>query len=320
MNEDDGEEIELTARPTIGIGKVHTRYNPTSTVTYEFVTNKNEAEVEKVFQEKLEYYNQERLSKKLEPFSEKEIEKMRNSFNILDRQRVYAKNDKGLPEEIAMSVESNGFLPPNQIMYDSMIMLKYMIKDLIHCIEIDEESLIVKSNSYKLEINETSLDRLGFNYLIYNENHTIGNLISDFMKNYFCNSDEFKEEAGLLKYAAYQMVHPLQEKIYICMIPEDISPSHKARVIQKGLGQILNIKSTELRFADLLKKINDLDEADMNRLFCTIIFIRTTNIVINHINSLVKKWSTVSGINETSFIIEDPEDYMDFYSISEPLN
>jgi DNA-directed RNA polymerase alpha subunit len=320
MNEDDGEEVELTARPTVGIGKVHTRYNPTSTVTYEFVSNKNEDEVEHVFQQKLEYLNQERSAKKLEPFSEKEIEKMRSSFNILDKQRVYPKNDKNQPIDIAISVESNGFLPSNQIMYDSMVMLKYMIKDLVHCLEIDEETLIVKSNSYKIEINETSSDRLGFNYLIYNENHTIGNLLADFMKNYFCNSDEFKEEAGLLKYDAYQMVHPLQEKIYIAMIPEDLSKTHKVRIIQRGLGHIFQIKPTELKYADLLKTINELEDADLNRLFCTIVFIRTTNIVIDHINTLIEKWSKLSNIKEPSFLIIDPEDYLDFYSIPEPLN
>lgn len=320
MNEDDGEEVELTARPTIGIGKVHTRYNPTATVTYEFVANKDKEEIEKVFQEKLAYFNQERLAKKLEPFSEKEIEKMRSSFNILDKQRIYPKNTKNQPIEIAFSVESTGFLPPNQIMYDSLVMLKYIIKDLVHCIEIDENTLIVKSNSYKLEINETSSERLGFNFNIYNENHTIGNLLSDFMKNYFCNSDEFKEEVGLLKYAAYQMVHPLQEKIFLAMIPEDLSDSNKSKVIQRGLSQILKIKPTELRYADLLKTINDLEPHDRNRLYCTIIFIRTTNIVIDHINTLLEKWSKITGIKDTSFEISDPDDYLDFYSIDEPLN
>ena len=55
---------------------------------------------------KIEQLQQERLSKKLNTLSDSEIQKLHNSFNLLDKQRVYTRNENGDPNHFKYTVES----------------------------------------------------------------------------------------------------------------------------------------------------------------------------------------------------------------------
>ena len=61
-DENEGDELELFCKPTIGQGRHKARNNPTGTVTFQFKIDDDD-KVENVFQDKLQYLNKERESK-----------------------------------------------------------------------------------------------------------------------------------------------------------------------------------------------------------------------------------------------------------------
>ena len=62
--------------------------------------------------------------------SDPEIEKLHNSFNLLDKQRVYTRNENGDPNHFKYAVETIGFLNPDQIVIDSVYNLILCLVDL----------------------------------------------------------------------------------------------------------------------------------------------------------------------------------------------
>ena len=99
-----GEEMKINCTPKIGLGKHNSRNDPTGTVKYSFKLDSDR--VEEVFSKKLEYLQKERERKGLNRYNQAEIEKIRNSFNLLDKDRVYEKNENGDPTHFHFSVES----------------------------------------------------------------------------------------------------------------------------------------------------------------------------------------------------------------------
>jgi DNA-directed RNA polymerase subunit L len=139
---------------------------------------------------------------------------------------------------------------------------------------------------------------MGFDFHISEENHTIGNLISDYIRRYFVNSEDFGLEKPLLKMASYTMPHPLQEKIIISSVCDDIEsiPSITLKIFSK----ILKVSVETLTPIFTKMTINDIHK-------CLIIacFIKSCNIIISDLNNLKQQWIALTGIRETSFIISD---------------
>ena len=181
LNDDQGEELDLIATPRPGIGLVNSRFTPVGTVSYSFVTDNDNAD--NIFQEKIKYKNKERADKGVKQLSDSEIISIKNSYNLLDKYRVYLKNEFGEPNQFNLRIESIGFLDSEQLFYDSLYTLQLMISDVINAISFDNvESIlnIITSDKLKVENTTDSLD--GFLITIVNENHTLGNLISEYYK------------------------------------------------------------------------------------------------------------------------------------------
>ena len=66
LDDNEGEELDLEAKPTIGNGLINARYTPVGTVSYSFEVD--ESNVESVFNLEVEYKNTERSKKKLHNF------------------------------------------------------------------------------------------------------------------------------------------------------------------------------------------------------------------------------------------------------------
>jgi DNA-directed RNA polymerase subunit L len=316
LKEEEGEEIDVILKPIIGLGKHNSRNDPTSTTTYSFSLD-DDSKIERNFRDFLEYQNKERIEKGLSEYTDEEVIKIRNSFDRLDKYRVFKRQSDGQPMQIQFSVESNGFLLPHQIVFDGLTMLQLLVKDLLNCIhlELKDETLTLTTNTEKMEIRESVSERMGYDFLINEENHTIGNLIADYMRRYFVNSEDFGLESNLLKMASYTMPHPLQEKIIISSVCDDVE--NIPDIVLKTYSKILKVSTDTLTPIFSKLSINDI-----HQYLIIACFIKSCNIILSDLNTLKTQWTSMSGIRENSFVIADFDnaDYMEHLILTSKLS
>lgn len=123
--------------------------------------------------------------------------------NILDRQRNYIKNEYGDPKIIEFQIESiNG------------LSYKYLFTKSIDIIIEKLEKLIEKIGNKEIAIEPVDNCENSFNFKIFGEDDTLGNLIQSLLHNkYIRNNQKFKDYDCL--YVGYICPHPLIDELLI---------------------------------------------------------------------------------------------------------
>jgi DNA-directed RNA polymerase subunit L len=306
-NEDDGEEIDLICKPTIGYGWMNARYDPTGTVSFGFKTAE-EAEVNAIFQNKLAYMNDERKQKKLNPYSEIEVKQLQNSFNLLDKERVFVKNQDGMPRIFEMSIESIGFMRPAQILTSALYMFRLLLADVKNSIEIKTIPNDISIELHpKLTFMKSTINEHGWVIRIHDEDHTLGNVISKYIRMTYN-----KTEDDLLKYVAYKMEHPLINNVDVIITPHLIRDKYMEWIQKTYYGENISQTLQEIGInVDLLSRLSD---ESFYQLVATLIFIRSINMILNDIQKLIQETLELSGENDPIFSIMDSSDYHMKYS------
>ena len=307
----EGDHIDLVCIPTIGQGKQNARYDPTGTVTFQYKVE--ESKIDSVFEKKLAYLKNERKSKNLDEFSNIEIEQLKTSFNLLDKNRVYHRDQNGDPSIFELSVESIGFMNPDQIIFDGISVLYLMVKDVINSINLSviSEMGAVKDSDVNFSVNSkvkisdiTNSDNIGINVNIKNENHTLGNLVSSTVRDYYCG--ERAKEMNLLAISSYKMQHPTIEELDIILVP------HTSITKDQYIKHIYNIVMKDeifLNELDFSKKLETLDIDTIRKVFCTMLFVKSLFIALNKLNDILTEFSELSGVVSTTFNIIDNSEY-----------
>jgi len=291
LNDDEGEEIDLEAKPTIGLGIINARYTPVGTVSYSF--DVDEEKVDDVFNLNIEYKNNERTKKKLNVLSQSEINKMKQSFHLLDKERVFKTNSFGEPNIFKFSVESIGFMNSDQLVLDSFYILELMLRDILNSIDYTQTDDEIKfTYTDKISIEPSYDELLGYFINIQNENHTIGNLISEYYKALYCRNN-----TNIITFASYRMPHPLKERIEIkCKLNNsyDVQTTHK-ELTSELLNRVLpkSHKSKEKQELDIV----------------TIVFMKTIHHILDDIEHVKTQWKRETNIENPSFEILDNESY-----------
>ena len=329
------EEIDIYMKPTVGLGKENSRYCTVGTVSYKF--NINEDKVENVFNQKIEQENKERIDKHLNIFTDEEIENKKNSFMLLDKERIYRANKYNEPNSFNYCVESIGVLPSHQIVYDSLVMLKLQLTDIIKSFTgfIKEDTNILyrnRENTINNKINVyNSIDNLfGYKIVIQNCSHTLGNLINYYINTLFV--DNYKIETGededvrdipnmdsidlntldlrnfnqnSLHSSGYKMPHPLKEetefKLKILDTMGEFEIFEKYTKYSLELNSIYNIESGN---------IANITNTDMKKIIIIYTFVKSIHVINEIITNLLNQWEKETlrvghEINTPSFIIED---------------
>ena len=227
-----------------------------------------------IFNKTITQQNIERNTKGLDPLTENEITQARRSFDRLDAARVYKQNKDGECNSISLSIESVGVYSPLQAFMDSIYVLELMLIDLMNGLTITSD-MIKMNNQYKVyfENNQAVIE-------LQNQDHTIGNLITDFMKrlkiehmtNFEDNKNKilYKTKESLLENATYREVHPLQHVLRFKL------------KIQKSFENIY----------EGIYKNNTWDESTKRKAPYIMIFYKTMQLIVTQLNEL-----------KTSFII-----------------
>lgn len=298
-----GEKIDLVCKPTIGYGSIHSCYCPVGTVSFSF-EERDEDEINTVFKQKIDYMNKEREKKGLQPISSAQKQKLKKSFNLLDRERVYKIDNNGCANSFNFRVESIGFLTSDVLVYDALSMLELKLYDIINSINISykEErgnyNVDINLNENKINIRPTLDSLQGHIIDLFDENHTIGNCITDYMKHLYVLENRI--DSDILKFVTYTMKHPLREQIEIKlklkknMDFKKVYRNTVSKFIQKSVESIYVEKDDEL----IKKKLNLL------------ILYKTILYIIEDINHLKDLWTNLTGIIKTSFNILDEPEYI----------
>lgn len=127
--------------------------------------------------------------------SENMTQPEKTSFNTLEIERVYKKNNNGNPNNYIFSIESIGFYEPLNIVLKGINLLINKLK------YVQNE---FKNKSSKKVISKDIDDQDFFIFIIDNENETIGNLLSTYLT--------YNEN---VLYSGFIIEHPLKKNILL---------------------------------------------------------------------------------------------------------
>jgi DNA-directed RNA polymerase subunit L len=151
------------------------------------------------------------------------------SFLTQENERVYERNEIGDPNTYEFIIDSIGFYEPLKIINKGF---DYLIK---HLENVKNEFLNTKSNIIQ-RIETEDLNSDFYDFLMDNENDTIGNLLSSYLM-----SD------SKVNYCGYVIKHPLRKNIVLRIkLNENNTLDKNVEVILKVIDYII----------DLLNKIN----------------------------------------------------------------
>jgi len=288
----DIQELHLHAQPIVGQPFEHSSFSRICTPFIEFMTTSNENEIEQLFRKKLNSINELRNQKKKNLIEENSNEWIRQKsiFDCIDKQKLYKHNSKGEPNEILLTVESINSIKPEQHIFDSIIWLKLMLKDLNFELNRFEKSKIV-------DINEHDTIKNAINIKLVNHNHTIGNIFNTFGQKLFIDNLEMPVLGNSLQFMSYKAPHPLYEEIVITM---QFSP-------QVDMTEVHNEIISKLKENHDKKRIEVHNFEDENYRLSYILLLKFLNqfILEKYVNPLEEKFSQLTSIKEPTFRIID---------------
>lgn len=198
------EEIHLEARASLGKGREHTRFNPTSQCSYGYTRDPDPVKMKAMFDSWLQ--NQ----KKVDP---KELEKDADRKGVLEREfrsleiyRCYLQDADGEPYSFDFVIETLGTMDVQAIVYDALLAVA-ALTDKYSSMDSGDlpESVDIRPADARLK---------GFDVWFTGEDHTLGNLLQTWI-------DSNKIGAGDITYAGYKIPHPLRDEMVLRIGVED---------------------------------------------------------------------------------------------------
>ena len=162
-------------------------------------------------------------SEKINELTKNMNETEKRSFNTLEAERIYTKNDNGYPDVYQFTIESIGFYEPTYI-------LKMGLKLLMKRLNMIKYELNNK-DSKKIKIVYKD-DNSNFHYfLMDDENETIGNLLQTYIVN---NKN--------VEYCGFVIEHPLKKNILLkIQLNNNNSIENTKLIIEENIDYINNI-------------------------------------------------------------------------------
>lgn len=184
------QEIEFTAKASKNIGSFHSKHNPVSNVAMEHI---------------------------IDPIKMAKVDKNDPSYeNKIQRQVLEDKNGN---KAVKLTIESIGMFPVEELFNKAIDVIIEKLNFL--------EKSIKDENPEKIQIIQFNPIENTNDYIIYNEDHTMGNLIVNHLqKNSKCS------------FAGYKKPHPLEDKIIIRITGNKVKPND---VLIETINQVKNI-------------------------------------------------------------------------------
>lgn len=199
--------LKAEMRATVGLGREHARFIPTSQASYAYTLDTNTERRNQHFERWLVRH------KKVEPDSLKDDEARRSEldreFKSMEIQRIYLVDEKGEPNSFDFQIESIGPMAPRAIVERALLGLIEMCKGFVG----------LDAGDLPESISTVSSDTLmtGFDFTIKNQDHTFGNMIQTWLVEHHVEG----EANPRLNFAGYKIPHPLKDEMLLRIGVED---------------------------------------------------------------------------------------------------
>jgi len=199
--------LKTEMRATVGLGREHARFIPTSQASYSYTLDTNTDRRNQHFEKWLVRH------KKVEPESLKQDEVRRaeldREFKTMEIQRIYKVDEKGEPNSFDFQIESIGPMAPRAILERALLGLIDMCKGYVG----------LDAGDLPESISVTSSDTLmtGFDFIIKNQDHTFGNMIQTWLVEHHVEG----QATPHLNFAGYKIPHPLKDEMLLRIGVED---------------------------------------------------------------------------------------------------
>ncbi len=194
------EGIHIVAKASVGTGRQHARYMPTSQCSYKYTLDDDEERLKEFFDEWLSKHKN--VSNPSSIDGEK-LSALKREFNLMARNRCYKIDAKNEPYSFDFEIESVGILP-----------VQYIIKRACDVIE----TMCAKYSNVKdgelpeeLSITSTQNRSIGFDFLFRGHDHTLGNLFQTWLVENHIDGDAEPK----VTYAGYSVPHPLRDEMVL---------------------------------------------------------------------------------------------------------
>lgn len=199
--------LKVEMRASVGTGKEHARFIPTSQATYGYTLDTNTERRNAYFEKWLITH------KNVEPESLKQDETRRNEldreFKTMQIQRIYKLDENGEPNSFDFQVESIGTMAPRAIVERALIGLTKICAPYLSMDSGDlPDSITVIPSDAQMP---------GFDFLIKGEDHTLGNMLQTWLVENHVDGDATPR----IIFAGYKIPHPLKDEMLLRIGVED---------------------------------------------------------------------------------------------------
>jgi len=211
------EEIHLEAYATLGKGREHTRFNPTSQCAYSYTRDENPQKVKELWIKWL--MEQKKIDvKELEADKERKAI-LEREFRSLEIYRCYKEDADGEPFSFDFTIETLGTMSVQTIVY----------KSLLSIVEMAERYSALDSGDLPdtIDIRPADARLKGYDFWITGEDHTLGNLLQTWLDANKVGKD--------ITFAGYKIPHPLRNEMLLRIGAED-EASARAAIAEAAQG------------------------------------------------------------------------------------
>lgn len=198
-DEDLKQELHLYGVPSLSTAKENSAFQSVSCATYSFLKDDN----------LINHIVQERI--KSENIEEENIEKFTQKILLSESEKYYHRDSDNEPNKYNFKIKSQHYM-------DSKSLFNFALELLQDKLDYLKVSFLKLLQNKETCISGEKINEYVYNFTIYNENHTIGNLLQSHIARRSINED------SILQFIAYKKPHPLEESIKLITT---INPSHK---------------------------------------------------------------------------------------------
>jgi DNA-directed RNA polymerase subunit L/DNA-directed RNA polymerase alpha subunit len=201
------DEIHIEAYASIGRGREHTRFNPTSQCCYAYTRDTNPEKMNALWDSWLVEQKKIDPSELKKPENSERKEELMREFRSLTINRCYQQGPDGEPNSFDFTVEGVSNEAVTQIVFKGMMYASRYVEALS---SIDKGDL-----PDELEIQPADARMKGFDFLFKEINgHTLGNMLQTWL-------DDNRIGDGVVTFAGYKVPHPLRNEFVFRLGVED---------------------------------------------------------------------------------------------------
>jgi DNA-directed RNA polymerase subunit L len=225
---EDVMRFHIEGKASISNGAENGHYSPVAVACYVNTVDPQRAEVG--LREYIDKENEKAKNMGIEPPS---MEKMKRRFELTEQSRYFYINDKQEPNVFTFKIETVGIIPSLVVFHRAIEIVKDKLTTFVNN--------LVNRNEAAITINVSSQLEGGYEFIVANEDDTLGNIVQSHLALMYADLNLAKEQRKL-KFVGYKRPHPLEKHILFSMQGNNDNLDQLILdVIKPGCGEIVKM-------------------------------------------------------------------------------